>query len=129
VATSGGGSIPDLSNGGSRPIGESDFETIHGIGVGGALQVTETAVLFGHENHVVFGGSLDRKIVDFQTSAELGVIDPTLQVLPSGFFVDTPENTNFNAVPLSLRATNAYYGIFLTDTFNLTPALAITASG
>jgi iron complex outermembrane receptor protein len=50
-------------------------------------------------------------------------------VLPSGFFVDTPENTDFNAVPLSLRATNLYYGILLTDTFNVTPALAITVSG
>jgi hypothetical protein len=87
--------------GGSRPIGENDFDTIHGVGVGGTLQVTGTAALFGHENHVVFGGSLDHAIVDFQTSAELGVINPMLQVLTSGFFVDTTENTNFNAVPLS----------------------------
>jgi iron complex outermembrane receptor protein len=129
LVTPGGGSIPDLSRGGSVPIGENDFETIHGVGVGGALQATDTAALFGHENHIVFGASIDHAIVDFQTSAELGVINPALQVLPSGFFVDTPENTDFNAVPISLRATNVYYGVFLTDTFNLTPALAITASG
>ncbi len=129
LVTPSGGSIPDLSNGGSVPIGENDFETIHGVGVGGALQATDTAALFGHENHLVFGGSVDHAIVDFQTSAELGVINPALQVLPSGFYVDTPENTDFSAVPLSLRATNVYYGVFLTDTFTLTPALAITASG
>jgi iron complex outermembrane receptor protein len=129
LVTPGGGSIPDLSNGGTVPIGENDFETLHSVGVGGALQATATAALFGHENHFVVGGSIDHTITDFQTSAEIGVINPALQVLPSGFFVDTPENTPFNAVPVNLRAATNYYGVFITDTFDLTPALAITASG
>ena len=37
-----GGSIPDLSNGGTVPIGENDLETIHAVDVGGALQTTYT---------------------------------------------------------------------------------------
>ena len=75
------------------------------------------------------GGSIDHSNVSFASSAQVGVVNPSLQVQQSGLFVDTPENAGFNATPVSLGATDDYYGVFLTDTFNLTPALAITASG
>ena len=123
-----GGAIPDLSNGGAFPIGENDRETIHSVSIGGALQTTYTGALFGRGNHFVLGGSIDHSDVDFHSSAEIGVIDPGLQVLSSGFLVDTPENSGFIATPVSLGATNNYYGVFLTDTLDLTPALAVTAS-
>ena len=124
-----GGSIPDFSNGGTTPIGQIDAEDIHAVTVGGTLQTTYTGDLFGYENHFVLGGSIDHSDVDFASSAQIGAIDPALQVQQSGFFVSTPENTGFIATPVSLSATNNYYGAFLTDTLNLTPALAITASG
>jgi len=124
-----GGAIPDISNGGTVPIGEDDSETIHAVGTGGALQMTYGGQIFGHDNNFVLGGSYDHDVVDFQSAAEVGVINASLQVVPSGFFVDTPENTGFNATPISLTAVDDYYGLFLTDTFNLTPALAVTASG
>jgi iron complex outermembrane recepter protein len=124
-----GGSIPDLSNGSTIPIGENDFEDIHATTIGTALQATYTGNVFGYQNHFVFGGSVDHSDVNFQSAAEIGVINPSLQVLPSGFFVDTPENTSFQATPVNLNAIDNYYGAFVTDTFNLTPALAITGSG
>lgn len=124
-----GSPIPDLSAGGAVPIGENDAEDIHTKTVGGTLQTTYTGDLFGHENHFVLGGSIDHSTVDFASSAEVGVINPALQVQSSGFSVDTPENTGFNATPVSLGATSTYYGAFVTDTFNVTPALAVTASG
>ena len=124
-----GGPIPDLSNGGTTPIGENDFEDIHTVTAGGTLQATYTGDVFGHENHLVLGGSFDHSRVGFASSAEVGVVNGSLQVLSSGFFVDTPENTGFNATPIGLTAIDNYYGAFLTDTFNVTPALAVTASG
>ena len=124
-----GGSIPDLSNGGTTPIGENDFEDIHATTIGTALQGTYTGDVFGHENHFVLGGSIDHSDVNFASSAEIGVINSSLQVIPSTYFVDTPENSGFQATPVSLGAIDNYYGAFVTDTFNLTPALAITASG
>jgi iron complex outermembrane recepter protein len=124
-----GAPIPDISDGGTLPIGELDSETIHAVGTGGSLQTTDTAPLFGHDNNFVFGGSLDHDVVDFQSGSEVGVINSALQVGYSGFFVDTPENSGFNATPVSLTAVDNYYGIFVTDTFNVTPALAVTASG
>jgi iron complex outermembrane receptor protein len=129
LASNTGGSIPDLSNGGTIPIGEDDSEDIHATTIGGALQTTYTGPLWSHENHLVLGGSVDHSYVGFVSSAEVGVINGSLQVLPSGFFVDTPENSGFQATPVSLTAIDNYYGLFITDTFNVTPALAITASG
>jgi iron complex outermembrane recepter protein len=129
LVSSTGGSIPDLSNGGTIPIGENDFEDIHTLTTGGALQATYTGDVFGHENHFVLGGSFDHSRVDFASSAEIGVINGSLQVLPSGYFVDTLENTGFQATPVGLTAIDNYYGAFITDTFNVTPALAVTASG
>ncbi len=50
-------------------------------------------------------------------------------MLPSGLFVNTPEGTDFSATPVSLNANNKYYGFYLTDTFDVTSQLAVTASG
>ncbi len=126
---SSGSTIPDISQGGAVPIGENDRETIHTVTIGSTVQSTYTAPLAGHDNNLVFGGSIDHSTTDFQSSAELGIINSSLQVLPSGIFANTPENSGFNATPVSLSARNDYYGAFVTDTFNLTPAFAITASG
>jgi iron complex outermembrane receptor protein len=128
LSNAAGAPLPDISQGGAIPIGENDFESIHSVGVGGSLQVTETAALLSHENHLTLGGSLDSATTHFGSGAEVGVIDPALVVAFSGLFVDTPENTPWSATPVSLRATNQYYGAYATDTLNLTPALAVTAS-
>ncbi len=63
-----GAPIPDISQGGTIPIGENDLETIHAVGLGGTLQTTYTGKLFDHENNFVFGGSIDHSNVDFQSS-------------------------------------------------------------
>ena len=123
------GTIPDLSNGGTIPIGENDFETIHAITYGGSAQTTYTGGLFGHENNFVIGGSIDNSTIDFQTANQVGQINPSLQVEASGFYVFTPENSGFTPVPVGLRTISTYYGAFFSDTFNVTPALAVTASG
>ena len=124
-----GSPIPDLSNGGTLPIGQNDAEDIHAVTIGGTLQGTYTGDVFGLKNHAVLGASVDHSDVDFASSAEIGVIDPALQVASSALFVDTPENAGFNATPVSLRATDNYYGAFVTDTLSLTQALAVTLSG
>jgi iron complex outermembrane receptor protein len=121
--------LPDLSQGGSLPIGETDFERIRSVGIGGSLQATLTAPLFGHGNHLSVGGSIDHATTDFSSAAELGVIDPQLRVTYSGLFIDTPEGTGFTATPVSLNATSRYEGVFLSDSFDVTEALTLTVSG
>jgi len=129
LTNSSGGYLPDISQGGAVTIGENDFESIRTLGVGGSLQATESVAIFGHDNQLSVGGSIDRASTNFQSSAELGTINAALQVSFSGLFVDTPEGTPWTATPVNLNATNSYYGIFATDTFNITGDLELTASG
>lgn len=124
-----GNPIPDLSKGGTQPIGENDAEAIRAVSLGTALQATETADVLERQNHLVAGASIDHATVDFRSTTEMGIINPSLIVEPSGFFVATPEDSGFNPTPVGLRATTNYYGFYLTDTFDVTPALSITTSG
>jgi iron complex outermembrane receptor protein len=124
-----GNPIPDLSSGGTQPIGENDAEAIRTVTLGAALQATETADVLDRQNHLVAGASIDHATVDFQSTTEMGIIDPSLIVEPSGFFVATPEDSGFNPTPVGLGATTNYYGLYMTDTLDVTPVLSITASG
>ena len=124
-----GQGLPDISNGGTVPIGENDFENIQGRSVGGSLQLTGKQSVAGLDNQFAVGASVDTAHIDFSSGAQIGVIAPDLVVQPSGLFVDTPEGTGFSATPVILKATNKYYGFFVTDTFDVTSALAVTASG
>jgi outer membrane receptor protein involved in Fe transport len=124
-----GQALPDISNGGSVPIGENDFENIHSRGVGGSVQLTGTQPLAGFGNQFAVGASVDTAHIDFSSGAQVGVLDAFLNVEPSSLIVDTPEDSGFSATPVILKATNKYYGLFVTDTFDVTSALAVTASG
>ena len=122
----GGIQIPDISNGGTLPIGENDEDATRTVSLGGSLQAAYTAPLFGRENHFVIGASIDSSATDYQAFTQLGVISPQLVVASSGFFVDEPDSSSG---PVNLKTTNRDYGFYLTDTFNVTPDLAVTASG
>jgi iron complex outermembrane receptor protein len=124
-----GQALPDISNGGAVPIGENDFENIHSRSLGGSAQITARREVAGHGNQFAAGASIDTAHIDFFSGAEIGTIGPDLIVQPSDLVVDTPEGTGFPATPVILKATNKYYGLFVTDTFDVTQALAVTASG
>jgi iron complex outermembrane receptor protein len=124
-----GNLIPDMSNGGSTLIGQNDFERIRSDGWGASLQFTSTAEVFGRGNDFAIGATLDTAQTNFYSGTEVGALDDSLTVLPSGLFVNTPEGTDFSATPVNLNANNEYYGFYLTDTFDLTPLLSVTASG
>jgi iron complex outermembrane receptor protein len=124
-----GGLIPDISNGGATLIGQNDFERIRSDGLGGSLQLTHTAPLLGFGNVFAMGATFDTAQTNFFSGTEVGVLNASLIVLPSGLVVDTPEGTDFSATPVNLNANNKYYGFYLTDTFDVTSLLSVTASG
>lgn len=124
-----GQALPDISNGGAVPIGENDFENIHSRGLGGSVQITGHEEVAGHGNQLAAGASIDTANIEFSSGAQLGTIGPNLIVQSSDLSVDTPEDTGFPATPVILEAINKYYGLFVTDTFDVAPALAVTASG
>lgn len=129
LASTTGAPIPDLSAGGTRPIGQNDRESLHALSYGGAVQASSTAKLFGRGNQFSVGVAADHARIDYGSEAEVGVIDPALVVQPSGFVVATPQGTEFTATPVRLRADNSDLGAFVTDTFDLTQRLSVTASG
>ena len=124
-----GAPLPDLTVAGSTPIGANDSEAIASNTTGGELELTLAEPLLGHRNNFEIGASADFARVTFGSSVQPGAINASLQVIPSGLVVDTPEGSQFAATPVILRAMNAYYGAYLTDTLDLTPVLSLTASG
>jgi iron complex outermembrane recepter protein len=129
LTNSAGAAIPDISNGGATLIGQNDFERISSNGWGASLQLTSTERIRGHENAFALGATLDAAETNFHSGTEVGVLDSSLTVLPSGLYVSTPEGTDFSATPVDLDANNKYYGFYFTDTFDVTPLLSVTASG
>jgi iron complex outermembrane receptor protein len=134
LMNSAGQTLPDISDGGSLIIGENDYESIHAWGRGAALQATDSESIAGHDNLFTVGAAVDYAATSFYTGAQIGVINPQLLVLPSNLLVDTPENSagaiaNGDPVPVSVDSVNKNLGAYLTDTFNVTPDLAATASG
>jgi iron complex outermembrane receptor protein len=129
LTNSAGGPIPDISNGGATLIGQNDFERIRSNGLGGSLQLTELLPILGHGNNFAIGATFDTAETNFVSGTEVGVLNASLTVLPSGLFVNTPEGTDFSANPVNLNANNKYYGFYLTDTFDVTSLLSVTASG
>jgi iron complex outermembrane receptor protein len=124
-----GQNIPDITNGGTTIIGQNDFENIHSQTWGGSLQFSSTAKVLGHGNSFAVGASVDTSTTNFISGTWLGVIDATLSVLPSPYFVATPEGSDSSATPVNLHANNKYYGLYLTDTFDVTNAFSVTLNG
>jgi iron complex outermembrane receptor protein len=134
LSNASGQTLPDISSGGASPIGENDYELIHTYGRGGALQATDNESILGHDNQFTAGAAVDYALASFFTGAQVGVINPQLLVLPSDLIVDSPENSpgaiaNGDPTPVSVQSINKDLGAYLTDTFDVSPALAVTASG
>ncbi len=109
-------------------LGEIDRTWTQTTSVGTTLQATNTDQLFGHDNHFVIGGSFDYGVTNFGASAELGVVQPNYLVAGSGIFLG-PSGNPVSDGPVSLRATNAYTGLYALDTFDLTKDFSISGGG
>ena len=127
--TSSGQVIPDISDGGTLYIGENDFETINAYGRGAALQTSVSQPIFGHGNAFTAGAVVDYAQLNFLAGAVIGLINPQLFVEPSPWTVDTPESSPFGANPVSLKGVDKDFGAYVTDTFDVTSAFSVTASG
>jgi iron complex outermembrane receptor protein len=123
-----GAELPDPA-GGAAPLGENDRERIDAVGRGAALQLTSTGGVAGHTSALTVGLSIDHASVAFGSSVEVGPLDAQLRVVPTGLYVATLQSSEFAATPVALRAVHTYLGGYATETLDLTPAVALTASG
>ena len=98
------------------------------------MQAADDESIFGLENQLTAGAAIDYASTNYYTGAQIGVINSQLLVLPSNLIVDTPENSaaaaaNGDPVPISVDSINKNLGLYVTDTYNATADLAVTASG
>jgi iron complex outermembrane recepter protein len=128
LTTIGGGTVPATGLLGSSVLGEIDRTWTSTNSFGGSLQAASSEKLFGHDNNLVVGMSVDRGLVQFTTTSELGTInaDQFPFVVGSGLFIDQPSG---DVAPVRLGARTLYTGIYTTDTFDVTSQLSITAGG
>ncbi len=105
---------------------ELDNQTTNTNGYGASVQATDTQTVFGFKNHLVGGFSFDGAQTEFTGASFIGGITPTTRVfIGPGVIIDEPGSNS----PVRVGISDAYYGVFFTDTLNLTDRLALTASG
>jgi iron complex outermembrane recepter protein len=122
--TRGGVPIPDFLNGG--PYSELDNQTTNTNGYGFSLQGTETGRVFGLANQLVTGVSFDGAVSDFSATAFVGGMQgPDRVFIGPGVVIDEPGTNS----PVRVQVTDSNWGIFATDTLNITDRLAATLSG
>jgi iron complex outermembrane recepter protein len=122
--TFGGAFIPDFLNGG--PYSELDNQTTNTNAHGASVQVTNTNEVFGLKNHFVAGTSFDGAQTMFSAISYVGGLTGLDRVFVGpGVVIDEPGTNS----PVRVGISNATYGLYLADTLNLTPQLAVTLSG
>ena len=115
------------------PYGTIDRTNTEATTIGASLQATNNAAIFGHGNRFAVGGSVDHGWTSFSSSSTLGFINPDLSVtinaaIPgNGQIIHTLGNLGF--VPVILDAQSTYYGLYATDTLDITSQLALTVGG
>jgi iron complex outermembrane recepter protein len=124
--TRGGATIPAFLGANPLSYSQLDNQTTNTNGYGASVQMTDTQTVFGFNNHLVAGLSFDGSQTEFTGASYIGGITADSRVFVGpGVILDEP-GTN---VPVRVGISNATYGAFIADTFNLTDRLALTASG
>lgn len=115
----------------SQALGEIDYSSTRTNGLGDTLQLTRTADFLGHGNNLVIGGSFDHGETNYQAHGSLAALRPDLLASDLGITIDQAFNPTAAELiePVDLDATNNYYGLFFSDTFDITARLALTLNG
>ena len=93
----------------------------HMRSMGVNLQTLFDHAIFGRENVFIIGGAFDYSDSHFESDTELAELTDNRGTIGSGIFLDESK--------VRLNTDTATYSIFITDTFSLTDALAVTFSG
>jgi outer membrane receptor protein involved in Fe transport len=120
-----GNPIPDFLHGG--PHSELDQQTTNTNGYGTSIQMTNRDTIFGRSNQFIAGLSFDGAQTMFDGNSSIGglALDSRVFIGP-GIVIDQPDGS---IAPVRVGASSAYYGAFFTDTFSVTPRLALNVAG
>ncbi|MDE2361382.1 MAG: TonB-dependent receptor [Hyphomicrobiales bacterium] len=117
-------SIPDFVPGASYSA--LDRTWTRSRTVGASAQATNTDGTFEHGNRLTIGASLDRGWTKFDASEQIGLLLPNLVVAGLPWMNNEPAN---DVQPVSLKASNTYYGVYAQDAFDVTGRLTVTVGG
>jgi iron complex outermembrane recepter protein len=121
-----GGIIPDISQNGTIDLGENDRNQTQSRTVGVSGQAVDTDKIFGHDNTLTVGTSLDYGWTHYTGNSQLGTITFSGFAYPlTGYpyIIDEPDSF---LNPISVNANNTYVGVYALDTFNATDRLTLT---
>ena len=79
----------------------------------------------GYKNQFLIGASYDRGNVGYGATSTLGSFDPKFVVNSLGILLVAPSEVS----PRDLTTLNDYYGVYFSDTVDLTSDLALTVGG
>jgi iron complex outermembrane receptor protein len=124
--TRGGATIPAFLGPDPLAYSQLDSQTTNTNGYGASVQATDTQTVFGFANHLVAGLSFDGAQTQFTGASAIGgITTDSRSFIGPGVVIDEPGTNS----PVRVGISDAYYGVFVADTFNLTDRLAFTASG
>jgi iron complex outermembrane recepter protein len=128
LTTTTGNTVPATGTLGTSVLGEIDRTWTTTNSFGGSVQAATTDRIFGHDNNFTIGASIDRGLVQFSTTSELGTINANTfpAVVGFGIFIDQPDG---DVAPVGLGAETLYTGLYATDTFDVGNRLSVTGGG
>jgi iron complex outermembrane recepter protein len=121
-----GGIIPDISQGGTLDLGEDDDNQTQSRSVGVSGQVVDTDKIFGHDNSLTVGTSLDYGWTHYIGDSQLGTIQFTNNSYPVTAYPYIIDESDSFLNPIDVRANNTYVGLYALDTLNATDRLTLT---
>jgi iron complex outermembrane recepter protein len=108
-------------------IGEIDRTSNDTNSYGGTLQGTSKVPFYGHNNIFIGGASYDHGNVTATTTAELGLLNTqNFVVTGNGVFIGFPP---LELAPVNLKVVTNYYGLYFSDTLDVTERVAVTVGG
>jgi outer membrane receptor protein involved in Fe transport len=110
---------------GGKPLGVIDRTSQDAESWGTAVQGVNKTMLWGRNNQFLIGTSYDHGGVDFGASSELGFFKPRFVVEGGGIFLTAPTEVSIKQI----GTENDYYGLYFSDSYDLTERLTITAGG
>lgn len=120
-----GNPIPDFLMGGT--YGSVAAQTTNTNAYGASFQVSNKDQVFGHPNHLVAGFSFDGADTLFDASTSVGGLDLlTRNFIGPGIVINQADGS---IAPVRASITDAYYGAYLTDTFDITSRISVNVAG
>jgi len=116
--------IPDFLNGG--PYSELDSQGVITNGYGASVQATNGSTVLGFSNRLLGGLSLDGGVTLLDDTPVIGGLTADRFFLAPGITIAQADGS---IAPVRVSITNNYYGIYASDTLDLTSKLSLNLSG